>query len=468
VGLPENVRRVYLCGDRPGVTAEAVRLWALRAPLPAGWTVAPGGHWLKNPELPVCRWEHESGRKVEVLMAATWLDGECSPPQARAAMAVLGWALRAVFNPRNGQPVIGEGYADWLTTPATTGRLLWAATIPRGVEWEVLPDEEGNDLQGLIRSTSTQGRIELRGPGAVGETLPGLVGLDMRLAYAAFCSELGYGPVTHDWGPYGDQPGAGYEGMRRGRYRVEVTVPPTWGHVGLLPMKVDGGWAWPSKPGERWETWCDGAELKVVADQGWAFTVKERLLFAGHRANPLGGWAERLVRARWLVDEAEGRGEIRPEIARLARMAIRAILLHGIGAFHNRPHKASRTAALEDGESVPAECLPELVGDTWMWTEDEPSRLPWLAHPEWSAAVWARCRASLLWRRNGVGALWLPPRSVVAFRLDAIYATFDPGWPDDGRTAGQFRSKGMLAGPVRTPRDAAELMVLRDEMASAA
>lgn len=464
VGLPEAIGRVYLTGDRPGVSADDVRLWGLKAVLPLGWeeNVEGGGHWLKNPELPVYRWAHLGGRTVEVLMAATWLDGECSPPQARAAMQTLGWALRQVFNPQGKRPVIGEGYADWLTTPATTGRLLWAATIPHGVSWEVLPV----DLQDLIRLTSTQGRVELRSPEDVGDTLPGLVGLDMRLAYAAYCSELGYGPVTHDWGPYGSASGAGYEGFRRGRYRVTVTVPDNWAHVGLLPVKSEDGrgWSYPSRPGTRFETWADGCELKIAQDQGWPFTVRERMLFAGHKANPLGPWADKMVRARWLIDEHEAKGDIRPEIARLARIAIRAILLHGIGAFHGRPHKATRTATLEEAEQIPADLLPELVGDTWMWLEDEPGRLPWLSHPEWSSQIWARCRAGLLWRRNGVGALHLPARSVVAFRLDAIYATHNPGWPDDSRTPGQFRSKGILEGPVRTPRDAVELMALRDAM----
>src|SRR5260221_684717 len=79
-------------------------------------------------------------------------------------------------------------------------------------------------------------------------------------------------------------------------------------------------------------------------------------------------------------------------------------------------------------------------GDRLVWVEQAPNATPDLAHPEWSSTIWARARARLLSAPSSTGALSLDSSQVVAFSTDAIYATCDPHWPDDG-TVGRWRLK---------------------------
>lgn len=60
-----------------------------------------------------------------------------------------------------------------------------------------------------------------------------------------------------------------------------------------------------------------------------------------------------------------------------------------------------------------------------------------------------------------VGALHVPPGTVVAFRTDAIYLTQDPGWPSRG-VPGDYLLKGVLPGPVAKPTTVVDLLALRD------
>ena len=86
--------------------------------------------------------------------------------------------------------------------------------------------------------------------------------------------------------------------------------------------------------------------------------------------------------------------------------------------------------------------------------------------PEWSAQVWARTRARLLLHRDYdtgqfVGALTLPLEELASFRLDALFLTRDPGWPDSGRP-GTFRVKGRIAdAAVPWPQSEDDLAALK-------
>ena len=427
-------QRIYLVGERPGGgTYDGLLGWLLDAPLPPAWRA--GAHYLGDAMLPVLRFEHVAGAKVEVLRVATWLgDGDYSCADAADALRLTLELLRWQWK---------SGDVELLGTPATTGRDLWLRTIPDDVGWPVLSPE----LQQLVRSTSGQGRWEHRAD-QHGDTIAGLHGYDMRFSYAGLVDEIGGPLVAHD-----DRPC--FEPYQRGRYRVSVTVPDGWDHVGLLgiPNRRGIGWEWPAEPGRTFETWADGAELHLAADHGWRFDVLERLLFAD--GDPLRTWRDRLVRARDEAARREQAGRLDPAAAKLVRDALRSLVLHTIGAFHASGSPVTRTASRADAERMmPPESAPSMTihGDTVLWQEPQAAVWRELAHPEWSAAVWARCRTRLLSHRpTGTGALHVPPASVLSMRTDALYVTDDPGWPDPGRV-GLLRPTCQLDGPLPTPQ----------------
>lgn len=439
--VPNDVRRIYLTGPRPGGTLEAFTEWAHADPGPE-WTVDPAGHHIDVAMLPVLRWKHRDGRRVEVHRAATWLgEGDYTPAAARAAMRLFAEGIAAAWR------------ADiaWLSTPATTGRDLLLRSLPEGETFPCLDDEH----QELIRATSGQGRWQLRN---VGDELPGLEVWDARLAYAALAWGVGCGPATRDAVPE-------YVPYARGRYRVTATVPDGWDHVGLLGVPDDdGGWDWPEQPGRTFTAWCDGAELAVALDAGWPVTIHERLLWRDGR--PLDVWARRLVAVRDRLAQLWRDGEHDRDVCQLAAGAVRRVLLTTIGAVHGRPHRITRSAPIAEARAVPEHATDvRMVGDRLVWREDRAQRWRDLAHPEWSSTVWARCRARmLLHRRAGTGALTVPASTVLAIRQDAVYLTRPPtSWPADDGKVGRMRREHVIAGPLRAPRNVAELLALKGE-----
>jgi hypothetical protein len=435
--LPDDVRTVQLVGARPGGDADGFAGWRSSA---GEWV--EGQHYVESLMFPVLRYERD-GRRVDMQRAAGWLgDGGYTIGEARDAMTLAGQLVAARF----------DGAELWATA-ATTGRELWRASIPHGREWPVLSSEHRE----LIRSTSGQGRVELRD---VGDELPGLAELDGRLMYGALCWGLATGRPTRGRGEW-----PGWVPQTRGRFLCRWVVPADWSHVGLLPMK-DGerGWRYPSAPGERGEGWVDGAELALARSRGWVVEVVEHLVFATVDGDPLKGWADKLVRAWESAEHAQADERVRT----LARAAVRSILLHGIGSFVGRPAKVTRSAPLDRPELIPAGAiLPRAEGDRWVWGEHaSESPNDDAAHPEWAAAVWARCRVRLLDSPTGArdvraGALHLPASSVVGMRTDALYLTERPAWPDDGKV-GRLRLKAWQQGPLPAPRSHAELVALRD------
>lgn len=432
--------RLYLVGDIPGFGLDGLRSWAMPEQLPAGW--AHDRHYLELPA-PVLRYRHDDGRAVEVHRAAAWFgELDVTPAVAGDALALVDELVAGAFD---------EGRL--LSTPASTGRYLLMRTVPFNREWPVLTDE----LQELIRSTSGQGRIELIDHDI--DELAALVELDGRLMYAALCWGLAGGGVHHD---HTDR----FEGYTRARYRVRFRVPDDWRHVGLLAvMDEGGGWRWPRQPGETAETWCDGAELQVALARRWPVTIRERLLWPDTpNRGPLDAWAEKLREIRASIDGESftAKDSPPPAVAAAARAAVRAIILHGIGALHGRPHKLSRVVPIADAAQVPPHARPTLrrEGDWLIWAEGSDAAWPEMSHPEWSAAIWARARTRLLTGPGDAGALHLPYRDVVAFRTDAIYTTVDPHWPDDG-AAGRYRTKRTVAGPLPYPTNHTELLQLR-------
>jgi hypothetical protein len=424
-GLPADVNQVFLCGPRPGETVDHFRRWAARPADQGFWSLEKV--FDEKPEMPVVVYG-AGNRRVELHRAASWF-GEGG---YRPAVAWDAWhqAANAVGRHFEGQPL--------LATPAGTGRYLWAYTIPWGREWDCL----AGDDQELIRATAGQGRVEAC---PTVDELPGLVELDGRFMYGALCAELGAGPAIHDTAPT-------FDPMAPGRYRVRFRVPDGWGHVGLLGVKADTGWWYPAAPGWAGETWADGAELHLAAKHGWPFEVVERVVLA--KGDPLGGWAKRLLAGWAELDEAD-------EAGRLARRAVRSILVKALGGFVGRDPLVTVTCPADQPGRVPADAIRlRQEGDQLVWAERAELRHPEWVHPEWPARVWARARARLLAGPGGVGALGVDRGQVVAMETDALYLTADPGWADDGRP-GRFRVKAAIAGPITAPRSLVELHQLK-------
>lgn len=462
--LPRDVTRVFVTGDRPGLPArrgqtdaDAVRSWGL-AHVGGGWRVAFAGHYLADVSAPIYRWTHAAERApqweglqertVEVHAASAWFGGtDCTPDQAIDAWARMGTLIMRRFSG-----------GVLLSTPATTGRDLWQRTIPAGKGWDVMP----TDVRELVAATSGQGRAELLT--REGGELGGFTYLDGRLMYGALTWGMPVGVPA--WVRGADAtPG---QLAARSRWQVTATVPADWDHVGLLPHREAGGtgWRWPAAPGDTFTTWADGAEVALAQVRGWHVELHEGLVW--REGKPLNTWRDKLVDA-W---QAAGDDDTAPDVAQLARAGIRSVLLFALGAFATRAHQV--TEHVVSAEQVPAGAthvqpapgggfLYQRLQQQTAWAES-------MAHPEWSAAVWARARVRLLDAPGvggqRVGALHVPRSDVLAFRTDALYLAADPCWADDG-AVGRFRVKGRLRGPLAAPTSASELFALRDQAEAA-
>lgn len=453
-GLPQGIVRVYFAGPRrPGVTPDAVRrhgseaaaarAWFLGA-VPEGWV--SGGHFLADDAKLVGRWLHvESGREVEVQHAATWF-GHGDYDSRTAAQA--WYVLRQEVAKRFPGGVL-------MSTPATTGRDLWRRIIPKGREFPVLSRE----LRELIQSTSGQGRRELVAHEPV--TLPLVSQYDMRLAYAALAWGMPVGLPTmmtgREWAALDDEE-QHRTLRRRGRWLVRATVPSNWEHVGILPTpRPDGTWEWPSRPGSSFTSWCSGSEVALAREHGWRVDIQEGFHFA--EGKPLNTWRDGIVG----IYEAERPG-VPPYVNRLVRQAARLMVLATIGSFASRSRVVTHTTA--DADRLPADAQVREVAGAFVWETAE-DRSEWTertAHPEWAAEIWARCRTRLLEAPaiGGVriGALHVPPGSVIGMRTDGLTLAGDPGWPDEGKP-GQFRLTGRMRGTFEWPQTDAALSALK-------
>jgi hypothetical protein len=473
--LPPSIERVYLCGDRPGDGSLGGMLhWALEGAqeLAGEWEQQPRGHYLPIRESgagledePVLRFQHrESGRQVDVRRMDVWLgdEAEYTPEDARATMQTLTTVLQQAFGP--------EAFPR--ATPAQTGKELWGGQ--KGlVQRKDYPPLHA-DLQRLIRATSGQGRIELCPPPA--KTLPAFFYLDGKLMYGALVNDLGVGPCQHDTL-------SAFDPYQRGRYRIRFTIPTNWHHVGpfMVAGDPDGAeeerWQYPHTPRATYETWVDGAELWAMQQYQersgitWQIEILERLLFTGQAKGhgPLHLWAKKLIELREGVPDRVASGQLAPRQGELLSAALRSMLLHGIGSFHRGGHAITRWTT--DPARVPASAANVRQRESWwLWQEQEQldRYSQQFEHPEWSAAIWARCRARLLYHRYDrehdyySGALTLPREHIIAFMTDCIYASYLPEWARGPARIGQFRLKGRVDRPIKTPRSFEELYRLRD------
>lgn len=335
-----------------------------------------------------------------------------------------------------------------MLTPATTGRDLWLRTV-RHDGYPVLPQ----DLQNLIRHTSGQGRIEafpLWELGAAARALPTTPGTahlyDSRLAYLGVTRAMPVG-IPAMVGPDAAEQLFREDPYRAARWDVSWLAPGNWTHVGILPAKGEETWEWPLTG----RGWADGSEVAIALKHGWMVHFHQGLVFP-ERVDIFRTWQDRLLK---ILGDAATKFGVHAIGYRMVRHAVRAMVLHTIGAFHGRPHKVTGV-----GEDPPegAYQIRALSDGRFVWAVDRPPAWPQMSHPEWTAAIWGRARARLL-DANGVGALHLPAGSVLGFRTDAILTTCRTGWDDDGRV-GAYRLQG--TAPLTTwPRTNTDVLNLK-------
>jgi hypothetical protein len=277
---------------------------------------------------------------------------------------------------------------------------------------------------------------------------------------------------------------------------VRFTIPRDWNHLGLFPVKPDephDPWLYPYAPGYSGETWVGSSELGLALrpPRGlptWHIEIKERILFSNTSSGhpwPLDLWGSRLIEARLSIARRVREGEFSAAVGALIENGLRNILLHGIGSFHRRARPAMKMIYPSEGlRAVPAQILASgeyqvhsdgtITYPEWQPVEKWTERA---MHPEFAAQVWDRCRTHVLYSAkkskgqiipgSETGALMLPRDAIVAIRTDAIYVTYDPGWPNDGKTPGQFRAKGLINESRKQPEPGAKgqflLNRLRDE-----
>jgi hypothetical protein len=455
--IPGTVERGYLTGPRPGgKDVHKAREW-WTTELPGGWDARD--HYLPPGDAgaSVGRFTRPDGSRLVIHRAeAAWsIDPERTPTEAAAIMGAVGEALRGRFGADKSHPGwMDTSHLTWLDTATATGRELARLALPRGCRAESLTDE----LQDLIRSTTGQARIQLLHPA---DMLEGLHESDMRFAYSGLVRELPIGPArlerVTEWNP-----------QERCRVRARFTVPADWSHLGIIAVPDDdpsGGWTYPNDPGEQFTSWADGAEAWLALEMGWKVEPLEVLHFAGI-ARVLDGWADRITKARDDLTTRAAHDELTAKVADGARDCLRAVILFGIGGFVGRVHPV--TCSSIDPEAVPVGAIREQHGGRWWWPEPGRPVTPGTAHPEWSAAVWARCRTRVLRGPavNGIrtGALTLPFSEVVAIRTDAIYTQHRPAWDeaDDGKAA-RFTYRGeVVAGPCLCPLTVDELLTMKE------
>ncbi|WP_030387961.1 hypothetical protein [Streptomyces sp. NRRL S-241] len=484
---PATIERIYItAGDpwhqgseRHEFLKDAVAAW-LNAPLPEGWTVESSrgrdrqaGH-LVHPRNPVGRWQR-GNQHTEIRSVGEWFNPEgADPATVRAAFVELWKALRPNF-----EDVVLMG------APSQTGRDLWSRTIPTkaGAKWADGFPVMSEEIRGLLHATAGQGRTELITPPRVPERVPGWFEVDRTFAYAKHTWASGVGVPRRITA-------AAFTAMTEkeqtnalfapSHWRVRVTIPTGWNHVGLLPAPAPGerAWHYPYEGGRTFTTWAGGAEVNLALRNPiapWRIEILDGLLWES--GDPLKSWSTKLQKAwRSLRAIAEHHGdEQQKQACRLASRAVRSILLYGIGTFAQRPRITTGSLELGAGGAVPD--LPDgarLTGITnthVTWERNQGFARDQYAHPEWAAGVWSAARAALLSVSTSskdpqtgkplkAGALHLPAGSILAFRTDAIYTSAPVDW-EYGGEPGDYLLKGRMPWEQTTPRTDEEFYYLQ-------
>lgn len=318
-----------------------------------------------------------------------------------------------------------------LMHPRSAGMNLLGET---GVDLTPLPE----DLQRLITNTSPQHRIELFPRSGL---LNALYLYDGRAMYLGCCSKLGVAG-----GRYTDVTGQDIYDPDRGRALVEFWPPKGWVQPGILAVKQIGGdgWIWPTDPCP-WQTWADLSEIRMARRNGWRVRVLRKIVWP--ESAPLDRWAGTLSRLY-----LKSKGTKNDDLAR----CYRSICLYTIGGMHNLGYQDRVQEVPVDDRQVRLDNIVSVVDGRTVAIKQRTAidKDPFLCHPEWSAAIWARARG-----RITRAMLSLPPDTVHAVYGDCIYTSAAAvpdakGEPffDDG-AVGRLRLSRIVTGPLPAPQN---------------
>jgi hypothetical protein len=339
-----------------------------------------------------------------------------------------------------------------LSTPARTGVDLLRRKLPYGAKYENLP----SDIEHIIMTEFSQARIELFDH-EIGQIDHAYL-YDGRWMYASCLRHVPIGDIIHD---QEDK----YLDYIAGFYRVNVTVPIDWHHIGLLPLKnpqAGKGSLYPNQPGETFISWCSDKELALAIKHEWKVTILERILWPQTQAkgvpgrDPLRHWGETLVK---LGEIAESYKE---PFRSMLKGGFRSMLLFTIGTLH-RSQKGSKRgvdgyaeslADLPDGDFTIEDMLPD--GSVHYTTrEDLASYQLDQFLPHWPLYIW--CTAK---RKVTEKALEVPYENLLAIRTDGIWTTCSMPFQDTGKV-GCFREKELACtGPFEWPHNNDELVAM--------
>lgn len=356
-----------------------------------------------------------------------------------------------------------KGYRMVGSTPAMTGRELLSISLPKDREYAKLP----NELLDLLWHNFGQGRVQTFSPKR--EVLEdGCFILDGRFMYAACLSHLPVGNCYHDTTNE-------FLGVTRkdgklapsmpGFYRVTVQVPLNWHHIGLIKsneVTEDHNAIYPNEPGQVFSNWTTASELALALYHGWSVEIHERLYWPGTEelTDVLANWRKKLV-------------DFRKETTNpLLQQAIRAIVLHTVGSFHQFIEWKERFTPLAELPFHPR-LYPllkkksyrrqhekfehgSLVGIEWDEAVLIAGDRQQFIRPEWSATVWGRARAKL-----AEFALRLPYEDIVCLMTDCVYSASLPLWleREDTGKPGSFREKRKerISGPWTWPANSSQM-----------
>lgn len=389
------------------------------------------------------------GKSINVYPIATWCDvalGD-SLKGVIQGLRTVREELEKSFQPRSVTAERAEKFLiPLLATPSQMGADLLKRSLPYEQVYEPLPE----DTALTILQELGQGRIETFYHGQ--DEVEQVYAYDGRWMYASCLRHVPVGPVLHD-----DE--AAILPYVPGFYRVEVSIPREWQHIGLLPMRNPTGssqkFSYPRQGGQVFESWCTSSELSLALKEGWQVQVRERILWPQTHVlpEPLKLWGERLIALR--MEKAPTYAE---PLRSILQAAVRNILLHTAGGFHRVTREFDGYTS--DVTAIPAtatsfELLPD--GEIWRYTQaDRLSPLQqMLSQPHWAATIWGAARKKL-----AAQALQIPYADLMALRVDAVWTVREMFWKDTGKI-GVFRREFLHDDRgLRWPRNTGEMVPL--------
>jgi hypothetical protein len=360
------------------------------------------------------------------------------------AMGKLKELLNKHFQPAIVHKGTHESFTvELASTPARTGIDLLKRKLPVNAKYHNLPP----DIETIIMTQFSQARVELFDHGK--DTVAHVYSYDGRWMYASCYRNVPVGEVLHDtvdeYLPYVP-----------GFYRVEVTVPANWHHIGLLPTKnpnpKEKHSVYPNIPGTSFHSWCSYRELKLAMEHEWDIRILERILWPESNAkgvqgkDPLRYWGDTLVEIR----EKAIQGFKEP-IRSMLRDALRHLLLDSVGALHRGKQTIDvYTDSEEDLYDMGYVPENELADGTYHarvqkeLTDFQKQQFM----PHWTLDIW--CKAKEKVTRE---ALKVPYENLMTIRTDGIWVDTPCTFEDTGKV-GCFREKVLNnTGPFVWPKN---------------